>query len=72
MPHDVTPDDISEAYRWGWKLGLKALAIYRDGSKQSQPLSTQKEGDKSGETVTEVVRGPHRETTARNSAILDT
>jgi ribonucleoside-diphosphate reductase alpha chain len=61
MPHDTTPDDISEAYRWGWKLGLKALAIYRDGSKQSQPLSTQKEGDKSEETVTEVVRGPHRE-----------
>ena len=61
MPHDTTPDDISEAYRWGWKLGLKALAIYRDGSKQSQPLSTQKEGGKSDETVTEVVRGPHRE-----------
>ena len=61
MPHDTTPDDISEAYRWGWKLGLKALAIYRDGSKQSQPLSTQKESNKSDETVTEVVRGPHRE-----------
>lgn len=46
MPTDVTPEDIAEAYRWGWELGLKALAIYRDGSKQSQPLSTAKEGDK--------------------------
>ena len=25
MPNDVTPDDIAEAYRWGWELGLKAL-----------------------------------------------
>jgi ribonucleoside-diphosphate reductase alpha chain len=61
MPHDSTPDDISEAYRWGWKLGLKALAIYRDGSKQSQPLSTQKESDKEEVAAVEIVRGPHRE-----------
>ena len=46
MPAETTPADVAEAYRWGWKLGLKALAIYRDGSKQSQPLSTSKEGEK--------------------------
>ncbi len=46
MPAESTPSDIAEAYRWGWELGLKALAIYRDGSKQSQPLSTSTEGDK--------------------------
>src|SRR5262245_29006302 len=46
MPADVTPQDIADAYLWGWKLGLKALAIYRDGSKMSQPLSTKTEGDK--------------------------
>ncbi len=40
MPSDTTAEDIAEAYRWGWEMGLKALAIYRDGSKQSQPLST--------------------------------
>jgi ribonucleoside-diphosphate reductase alpha chain len=40
MPSDVTPQDIADAYFWGWQLGLKALAIYRDGSKQSQPLNT--------------------------------
>ena len=52
MPADVTPDDIADAYTMGWKLGLKALAIYRDGSKQSQPLNTQSEnGKKEKETA---------------------
>ncbi len=46
MPEDSTVKDIQEAYLEGWKLGLKALAIYRDGSKQSQPLATSKEGDR--------------------------
>ena len=50
MPNDVTPDDIAEAYYWGWELGLKALAIYRDGSKQSQPLNTSE--DESGAVAT--------------------
>ena len=49
MPNESTPEDIAEAYMWGWQLGLKALAIYRDGSKQSQPLSTQSESDKAAE-----------------------
>ena len=40
MPHDATPGDIAEAYLEAWKLGTKALAIYRDGSKKTQPLST--------------------------------
>ena len=42
MPEDSTVEDIEEAYIEGWKLGLKALAIYRDGSKSSQPLNTTK------------------------------
>ena len=46
MPKESTVDDIEQAYFEGWRLGLKALAIYRDGSKQSQPLSTTKEGDR--------------------------
>jgi ribonucleoside-diphosphate reductase alpha chain len=46
MPKESTIDDIEKAYFEGWRLGLKALAIYRDGSKQSQPLSTTKEGDR--------------------------
>jgi ribonucleoside-diphosphate reductase alpha chain len=43
MPEDATVDDIAGAYMEGWKLGLKAVAIYRDGSKRSQPLSTRKD-----------------------------
>ena len=46
MPRETTPEDIGDAYREGWMLGLKALAVYRDGSKESQPLSTSTETDK--------------------------
>ncbi|MCY4170663.1 MAG: vitamin B12-dependent ribonucleotide reductase [Bacteroidetes bacterium] len=45
MPEDVTSEEISQAYIEGWKLGLKALAIYRENSKRSQPLSTSKGGN---------------------------
>jgi ribonucleoside-diphosphate reductase alpha chain len=40
MPQEATVDDIERAYLDGWKMGLKALAIYRDGSKRSQPVGT--------------------------------
>src|SRR2546430_4150742 len=43
MPESATPSDIADAYVAAWKAGLKAIAIYRDGSKRSQPLSTAKE-----------------------------
>jgi ribonucleoside-diphosphate reductase alpha chain len=39
LPNAATVDDVSEAYIQAWKLGLKAVAVYRDGCKQSQPLS---------------------------------
>src|SRR5258707_5997154 len=39
MPEESTVDDISQAYLLSWKMGLKAVAIYRDNSKRSQPLS---------------------------------
>ena len=61
MPSDVTPDDIADAYFWGWELGLKALAIYRDGSKQSQPLNTKAEGDKKEAEKVVIVSKPRRE-----------
>jgi ribonucleoside-diphosphate reductase alpha chain len=43
MPADSTPDDIAQAYVESWRLGLKAVAVYRDGSKRSQPLATSRE-----------------------------
>ncbi len=39
MPNEVTVEDIEESYHMSWELGLKAMALYRDGSKASQPLS---------------------------------
>src|ERR1700751_2821212 len=39
LPENATIDDISDPYLQAWKLGLKAVAIYRDGCKKSQPLS---------------------------------
>ena len=39
LPHDCSLDDIAEAYLESWRLGLKAVAIYRDGSKGAQPLN---------------------------------
>src|SRR5256885_883729 len=39
LPNSATVDDIVEAYIQAWKLGIKAVAVYRDGCKQSQPLS---------------------------------
>ncbi|HEV8579078.1 MAG TPA: vitamin B12-dependent ribonucleotide reductase, partial [Thermoanaerobaculia bacterium] len=43
MPEESTSEDILQAYVEGWQMGLKAVAIYRDGCKRSQPLSTKKD-----------------------------
>lgn len=40
MPENATVEEIMEAYIQAWKLGLKAVAVYRDGSKKAQPLSS--------------------------------
>ena len=45
MPKESTREDIAAAYMEGWKLGLKAVAIYRDSSKRLQPVSTKKHKD---------------------------
>ena len=45
MPTDATVEDIMHAYTESWKLGLKAVAIYRDGSKRTQPLNTSRDKD---------------------------
>ena len=46
LPETATVDDIAEAYLQSWKLGVKALAIYRDGSKTAQALRTDAQKDK--------------------------
>ncbi|HET9951071.1 MAG TPA: vitamin B12-dependent ribonucleotide reductase [Candidatus Eisenbacteria bacterium] len=61
MPEDATPKEIADAYFEAWKGGLKAVAVYRDGSKRSQPLSTSKEdkgAQKSSAPALQVVQAP--------------
>jgi ribonucleoside-diphosphate reductase alpha chain len=55
LPHEATTHDIRDAYIQAWRMGLKCVAIYRDGSKRSQPLNTKKtkDGQSGGETVAE-------------------
>ncbi|TWU13737.1 Vitamin B12-dependent ribonucleotide reductase [Symmachiella macrocystis] len=60
MPENSTVEDIEEAYVEGWRLGLKALAIYRDGSKKSQPLNTSKNGDDSKKQAPQVAAPARR------------
>ncbi|MBX3357010.1 MAG: adenosylcobalamin-dependent ribonucleoside-diphosphate reductase [Phycisphaeraceae bacterium] len=45
LPNDADVDDIAAAYRLSWELGLKANALYRDGCKLSQPLSSKSDAD---------------------------
>jgi ribonucleoside-diphosphate reductase alpha chain len=49
LPNDATVEEIERIYMEGWKLGLKAIAVYRDGSKNSQPLSSSSEKKERGE-----------------------
>ena len=51
MPKESTAEDVAHAYIEGWRLGLKALAVYRDGSKGSQPLNTKDNSEKSEKQV---------------------
>ena len=45
LPNDATVEDVREIYEEGWRLGLKAVALYRDGCKASQPLSHVEQGE---------------------------
>ena len=68
MPEESTVEDISNAYIESWKVGLKAVAIYRDNSKRSQPLNAGggKTEEKKSETVAAVASEPmQRELFAR-------
>jgi len=60
LPSDVTVEEIEKAYLEGWKLGLKAVAIYRDGSKRTQPLSTSATDKKADKAATEAGRPVRR------------
>jgi len=63
MPAETTAEEISEAYMMAWHLGIKAFAVYRDGSKAAQPLSTSAEKKK--EEKTKVTLETHRKRLAK-------
>ena len=60
MPESSTVEEIADVYYQGWKLGLKALAVYRDNCKVGQPLSDAKAKSKTVEPETIVVEKPIR------------
>ena len=58
MPESATVDDIMNTYLEGWRLGLKSIAIYRDGSKRSAPLNTKKTRDMGFDTAMDATAEP--------------
>ena len=63
VPKDATVDDIMQAYIQSWKIGAKAISIYRDGSKRTQPLNTSKDksaGDLVAQAAAALVTQPIR------------
>ncbi len=62
MPTEVTPEDIEGAYHLSWEWGLKAMALYRDGSKAAQPLnSTADEGEEAEEEAEAITASVEKE-----------
>ncbi len=58
LPNECTVADIADAYIQAWKMGLKCVAIYRDGSKRSQPLNTKRTNEGGAKTETTNVALP--------------
>jgi ribonucleoside-diphosphate reductase alpha chain len=60
VPRDATVEDISQAYIEAWRLGVKAIAIYRDGSKRTQPLNTARDKAPAARACAEAAPQPIR------------
>jgi ribonucleoside-diphosphate reductase alpha chain len=56
LPNECSVEDIKDAYVQAWKMGLKCVAIYRDGSKRSQPLNTKKTSEGGPEAKAETLQ----------------
>src|SRR5256714_10212125 len=71
VPKEATVEEIMQAYIQSWKLGAKAISIYRDGSKRTQPLNTSKDKDADaarGSGDSDVARGFSRAAVAATEA----
>jgi ribonucleoside-diphosphate reductase alpha chain len=71
LPESATVEDIMQAYLEAWQLGLKAVAIYRDGSKRSAPLNTRKTSDMGGSTAQETLAARITELANDNEALRE-
>jgi ribonucleoside-diphosphate reductase alpha chain len=71
MPNDATVEDCKAAYLLSWKLGLKANALYRDGSKLSQPLQSQLIEDEEDEDADVIEAFVEKPQAARVSALTE-
>jgi len=72
LPHEATVEEIADCYMLSWTLGLKANALYRDGSKLSQPLSNKSDKKKKEETKEETSNKAQEQTSLlEESHIVD-
>jgi ribonucleoside-diphosphate reductase alpha chain len=71
LPTSATVKDIADAYIKAWRSGLKAIAIYRDGSKSAQPISVAKETTKSLDRADVPVEDPNGPPVARRNRLND-
>lgn len=71
LPHEANIEEIEESYMLSWKLGLKACALYRDGSKLSQPLSNKSDKKKKTEDTANAEAAIVLEEAHRESNIVD-
>jgi ribonucleotide reductase alpha subunit len=71
LPETATVEDIADVYLQGWKLGLKALAVYRDNCKVGQPLSDGKKKEDKKAEAEPAARGPGRVPAAARAPAQD-
>jgi ribonucleoside-diphosphate reductase alpha chain len=71
LPNSATVEEIADAYVKAWRSGLKAIAIYRDGSKSAQPVSVTKETTKSLDRAEVVAEDPNGPPVARRHRLND-
>ncbi|MCZ2299891.1 MAG: vitamin B12-dependent ribonucleotide reductase [Chitinophagales bacterium] len=71
LPNEATVEEIADCYKMSWELGLKANALYRDGSKLSQPLSTKSDKKKKADNKDESEVVAEEQQTATSSSIVD-
>lgn len=68
LPHEATVEEIADSYMLSWKLGLKANALYRDGSKLSQPLSNKSDKKKKTDAANELEKETFEDSNSKTNS----